>query len=168
MCFFKLEFKPGVGGGFLRAFASQKGPGKGLPASGFAPERRESPKFPEPLGLPGLNLNSTLPLPKPLGSSRILSDPPSPRPRPASTFLIPARAGHDPSSQPRPTLTSPHPSPGQTRPVSRPIPRLDTPRFPYKAQKQLQAHIKPYTPATKKNPTQAGHNAQVRQPRGLD
>ena len=31
MCFFKLEFKPGVGGGFLRAFASQKGPGKGLP-----------------------------------------------------------------------------------------------------------------------------------------
>ena len=40
----------------MRAFASQKGPGKGLPASGFAPERRESPKFPEPLGLPGLNL----------------------------------------------------------------------------------------------------------------
>ena len=34
--FFKLEFKPGVGGGFLRAFTSQKGPGKGLPASGFA------------------------------------------------------------------------------------------------------------------------------------
>ena len=33
MCFFKLEFKPGVGGGFLRAFASQKGPGKGLPAA---------------------------------------------------------------------------------------------------------------------------------------
>ena len=30
MCFFKLEFKPGVGGGFLRAFTSQKGPGKGL------------------------------------------------------------------------------------------------------------------------------------------
>ena len=28
----------------MRAFASQKGPGKGLPASGFAPERRESPK----------------------------------------------------------------------------------------------------------------------------
>ena len=27
MCFFKLEFKPGVGGGFLRAFTSQKGPG---------------------------------------------------------------------------------------------------------------------------------------------
>ena len=24
----------------MRAFASQKGPGKGLPASGFAPERR--------------------------------------------------------------------------------------------------------------------------------
>ena len=46
MCFFKLEFKPGVGGGFLRAFTSQKGPGKGLPASGFAPERRESPEFP--------------------------------------------------------------------------------------------------------------------------
>ena len=44
--FFKLEFKPGVGGGFLRAFTSQKGPGKGLPASGFAPERRESPEFP--------------------------------------------------------------------------------------------------------------------------
>ena len=40
VCFFKLEFKPGVGGGFLRAFTSQKGPGKGLPASGFAPERR--------------------------------------------------------------------------------------------------------------------------------
>ena len=38
--FFKLEFKPGVGGGFLRAFTSQKGPGKGLLASGFAPERR--------------------------------------------------------------------------------------------------------------------------------
>ena len=56
------------------------------------------------------------------------------------------------------TSTSPHPSPGQTRPVSRPIPRLDTPRFPYKAQKQLQAHIKPKPPATKKNPTQAGHN----------
>ena len=32
VCFFKLEFKPGVGGGFLRAFTSQKGPGKGLPA----------------------------------------------------------------------------------------------------------------------------------------
>ena len=30
----------------MRAFASQKGPGKGLPASGFAPERRESPEFP--------------------------------------------------------------------------------------------------------------------------
>ena len=43
--FFKLEFKTGVGGGFLRAFTSQKGlgPGTGLPASGFAPERRESP-----------------------------------------------------------------------------------------------------------------------------
>ena len=32
--FFKLEFKPG--GGFLKAFTSQKGPGTGLPASGFA------------------------------------------------------------------------------------------------------------------------------------
>ena len=30
----------------MRAFTSQKGPGKGLPASGFAPERRESPEFP--------------------------------------------------------------------------------------------------------------------------
>ena len=30
----------------MRAFASQKGPGKSLPASGFAPERRESPEFP--------------------------------------------------------------------------------------------------------------------------
>ena len=30
----------------MRAFMSQKGPGKGLPASGFAPERRESPEFP--------------------------------------------------------------------------------------------------------------------------
>ena len=30
----------------MKAFASQKGPGKGLPASGFAPETRESPEFP--------------------------------------------------------------------------------------------------------------------------
>ena len=151
--FFKLEFKPGVGGGFLRAFTSQKGPGKGLPASGFAPERRESPEFPR---APRSSRPSPRPRPSVLTppspqASRILSDPPSPRPRPASTFLIPAQAGHDPSSQPRPTSTSPHPSPGQTRPVSRPIPRLDTPRFPYKAQKQLQAHIKPNPPATKKN-----------------
>ena len=29
------------------AFTSQKGPGKGLPASGFAPERRKAPD-PEP------------------------------------------------------------------------------------------------------------------------
>ena len=65
--FFKLEFKPGVGGGFLRAFTSQKGPGKGLPASGFAPERRESPEFPraprssQPLpSAPALGFNSTL------------------------------------------------------------------------------------------------------------
>ena len=36
----------------MRAFASQKGPGKGLPASGFAPERRESPEFPT-LASPG-------------------------------------------------------------------------------------------------------------------
>ena len=55
----------------MRAFASQKGPGKGLPASGFAPETREKPRIPP-------SHNSTLPLPKPLGSSRILSDPPSP------------------------------------------------------------------------------------------
>ena len=33
MYFFKLEFKLGLGGGFLRAFTSQKGPGKGLLAS---------------------------------------------------------------------------------------------------------------------------------------
>ena len=45
--FFKLEFKTGVGGGFLRAFTSQKGPGKGLPASGFAPERRNSTAPPD-------------------------------------------------------------------------------------------------------------------------
>ena len=30
----------------MRAFTSQIGPRKGLPASGFAPERRESPEFP--------------------------------------------------------------------------------------------------------------------------
>ena len=28
----------------MRAFASQKGPGKGLPASGFAPETRIAPE----------------------------------------------------------------------------------------------------------------------------
>ena len=58
--------------------------------------------------------------------------------------------------------TTPHPSPGRPRPplipaqvgpdpYPGPVPRLDTPRFPYKAQKQLQAHIKPNPPATKKN-----------------
>ena len=139
MCFFKLEFKPGVGGGFLRAFASQKGPGKGLPASGFAPETRESLEFPRAP-------RSSLPpsLSDPLGSapSKSQTSRDIPHPSPGRTR---------PSSQPRPTLTSPHPSPGRTRPVSRPIPRLDTPRFPYKAQKQLQAHIKPNPPATKKN-----------------
>ena len=49
MCFFKLEFKPGVGGGFLRAFTSQKGPGKGLPASGFARGRPRG----QPIRAPG-------------------------------------------------------------------------------------------------------------------
>ena len=51
----------------MRAFTSQKGPGKGLPASGFAPERRESPEFPraprssQPLpSAPALGFNSTL------------------------------------------------------------------------------------------------------------
>ena len=67
-----------------------------------------------------MKLNGNADYPPSPQASRILSDPPSPRPRPASTFLIPAQAGHDPSSQPRPTLTSPHPSPGRTRPVSRP------------------------------------------------
>ena len=139
VCFFKLEFKPGVGGGFLRAFASQKGPGKGLPASGFAPETREKPRIPP-------SHNSTLPLPKPLGSSRI---------RPPH---VPDQPRHS-SSQPRPD-TTPHPSPGRPQPplipvqvgpdpYPGPVPRLDTPRFPYKAQKQLQAHIKPNPPATK-------------------
>ena len=52
----------------MRAFASQKGPGKGLPASGFAPERRESPEFPRAprssrssvLTQPGIDLASAL------------------------------------------------------------------------------------------------------------
>ena len=67
----------------MRAFTSQKGPGKGLPASGFAPERRESPAFPraprssQPLpSAPALGFNSTLTPPylspslsNPLGSA---------------------------------------------------------------------------------------------------
>ena len=147
--FFKLEFKPGVGGGFLRAFTSQKGPGKGLPASGFAPERRESPEFPRaPRSSRPSVLTPSPSLADPLGSSRI---------RPPH---VPDQPRHS-SSQPRPD-TTPHPSPGRTQPplipvqvgpdpYPGPVPRLDTPRFPYKAQKQLQAHIKPNPPATKKN-----------------
>ena len=133
------------------------------PGKARKPRIPPSPSVPPALpSAPALGFNPTLTPPSlspsladPLGSSRI---------RPPR---VPDQPRHS-SSQPRPD-TTPHPSPGRPRPplipaqvgpdpYPGPVPHLDTPRFPYKAQKQLQAHIKPNPPATKKNPTQAGHN----------
>ena len=56
------------------------------------------------------------------------------------------------SRRPSPRVTRRLGTVGAVDVAAAPSRAVDTPRFPYKAQKQLQAHIKPNPPATKKNP----------------